>query len=191
MVAAAKAATITVTNVDFTQTNPVVDGNGTKYAVGSGFVGIGVFSITDAQIAGAISPFTIANNFTLFGQASTMGVGFGIAGTYHFETTAAIAANSVFTGNIYTVIGNATTLANSWQFLVFKGNATFSADPAPSGPAILKTGQGTLILGDFNLFNADIGLGVVPAFNTAYVTPEPSVALLGLMGAVGLFRRRR
>jgi hypothetical protein len=190
MVATAKATTIVVTNVDFTQTNAVVDLNGTKYAVDSGFIGIGVFSITDAQIANASSPSTIVNAFTLFGQSGKFGADYGIAGTYQFEVTAAIAANSVFTGNIYTIIGNASTLAASTQIIVFKHDATFSPDPAPSGPAMLKNGKGTLLWGNYGLYTADIGLGPAPAFSPPYL-PEPSTALLGLLGAIGLLRRRR
>jgi hypothetical protein len=103
----------------------------------------------------------------------------------------AIALNSVFAGNVYTVIGNAATLGDSSQFLVFKHSTTFSPDPATSGPAFLKAGQGTLILGQFGFFTANIGQGVVPAFSTVPLIPEPSAALLSLLGAVGLLRRRR
>jgi len=191
MIAAAKAATITVTNVDFTATNAVVSQTGTKLGSGTGFVGIGVFSITDAQIAAAASASTIANGFTLFGQSNTIGAGFSIDGTYQFESTANIPAGSPFTGSIYTVIGNAATLATSTQFLVFKEAVTFNPDPAASGPAVLKAGQGTVVLGGFNNFQADIGGGAQAAFNTVTLMPEPSAALLGLLGAVGLIRRRR
>jgi len=193
MVAAAKAATITVTNVDFTETNAIVSKSGTVYADKSGFVGIGVFSIADAQIAGAGSAATIANNFTLFGQSDKIGAGFSLDGTYQFISTAEIGVGSPYTGNIYTVIGNATTLATSTEFLVFKHDLSFNPDsPLGGPPAMVKAGRGTLILGGFNNFTHFIGLpsGPAPAFNTVTV-PEPSATLLGLLGAVGLLRRRR
>ena len=188
----AKAASITATNIDFTLTNPVVNSTGTLYAVNSGYVAIGVFSsLSDSAIASLNSASSFEAAFTQFGTSSTFGSGFGIAGTYQFETTAGIPSGSTYSGPIYTVIGNAATLADSTQFLVFKENVNFNTDPGASGPAVLKNGSGTLIIGNYNTFTADIGAGNVGAFSTVSLVPEPSVTLLGVLGCLALLRRRR
>lgn len=194
LAASAKAATITVTNVDFGLTNAVVSEAGTAYANSTGIIAIGVFStLTDLDISSATSVATLAGDFKTFGTTAQFGAGFGLAGTYQFETTGATPGVDGFAGNIYTFIGNGATLAASTEILVYKNESTFVADPGASDPALLSDtlDSGTLLLGGFNNYSEDIGLGPAPAYNTVNLIPEPSVALLGALGVFGLLRRRR
>ncbi|MEO7099321.1 MAG: hypothetical protein ABI162_08160, partial [Luteolibacter sp.] len=166
----ANAATITVTNVDFTLTNAVVNSTGTTYSVGTGIIGLGTFSISDSAISGAANVSTLASAFNLFGSSSTFGSGFSIAGTFQFDTTAPITSSP--SGSMYTFIGNGTTFANSSEVLVYKNATSFAADPTPNENAILKQSTGgTLLVGGYNNFQANIGLGSASAYNTVSFVP--------------------
>jgi hypothetical protein len=94
------------------------------------------------------------------------------------------------------VVGNGTTLAESTEFVVLKTTFTFNpaqdAVPTPETLVITRANTTTLIgteVDDVRTTNTDST--VTPGWATAALIPEPSTALLGLIGALGLLRRRR
>ncbi|RYD62518.1 MAG: hypothetical protein EOP83_14405 [Verrucomicrobiaceae bacterium] len=88
---------------------------------------------------------------------------------------------------IYFLVGNAATLANSTYIGIFRitGSADFPANvQGATGPSLTLSSGASI--------TAVAGAGSVTGNNFNLVAiPEPSVALLGLLGAVGLIRRRR
>lgn len=193
------AASITVTNfTDFPNTNAITNAAGTM--LNNTFVGVGYFSsLSDAQLQ-ALNPTTFASILTggEFIQFASS-IGWLGAGVYDGSASAAINTGSSFIGKgIYTLIGNAATLAGSTQLLIAKHTGTFAQDaPLFSSTASLdqSSGNGTVLWGTTGAFNVDVGGGSsLPAYSTLAVgaVPEPSRAMLAAMGLfAGLVRRRR
>lgn len=187
----ANAATISFTNlVGFdSTTNPIVSSTGVVIPDGTGFVAAGVFSITDAQILEfATSPGSIASAFTAVASGNFSS---GINGLFSLAPTTNSSINS---GTVYGIIGNASTFASSTEIGVFKFTQSFLADPAITDGAVLSNSASgnvsQILIGGFSNFTHDFGAGANSAYNLA-VIPEPSAALLGALGVLGLLRRRR
>lgn len=172
---------------------------------GPGVVAFGYFSITDAQITGAASAATLASAFNNWNTAGTNIFASpgpaGNRGTFTFNAAArdlTTATGDTFAGkNMYAFVGNGTTFATSSEMLVLK--TTFTFDAAEFGPtAIAKTitvGNSSILYGNSvaNVFTTTADTSTTPGFQTKTfgAVPEPSAALLGAIGALGLFRRRR
>lgn len=198
-VSSTEAASITVTNfTDFPSTNAIANTAGTVLPVGS-YVSVGYFNtLSDVQL-GALNPTTFASiltggEFIQFGSA----IGWLGAGVYDGSASAAINAGSGFIGKgIYTLIGNAPTLAASTELLIAKHSGVFAQDaPLFSATASLDqtVGNGTVLWGNSAGAAIDIGGGLNPSYRTVGVAaiPEPSRAMLAAMGLfAGLVRRRR
>jgi hypothetical protein len=200
MAGASFAASITVTNFRSGDTNLVADSSNTLIPFESGYVAIGVFSADDAQLrawAGALQGAEIANAFVQF--SNNVSVGFNnFGGIYQTVINGAISAGDSFAGmNVYTVVGNGSSLGGSSELLVFKHNHVFMADPSPTANTVLALGleptAGETIIGIAGENTASLGPIVdKPTFQTAVVVPEPSSVLLLLSGfGAFLFRRRR
>ncbi len=139
--------------------------------------------------------------FTQFGTATTVGTGAGnTAGLYKQTTGAAVVDGaSAFQGkNIYTIVGNAPTLAGSTEVLVVKSNAQFAVDPTPSANADFVAAASTVMVGSLAgqtsiPYNSGTMAGVsMITAQMVNLVPEPTAGLLGLIGlAFGGFRRRR
>ena len=169
---------------------------------GPGVISWGYFNISDAQITGAASASTLVNAFQNWNTAGTgtfaaPGPG-GNRGTFNFNAAAADlqtgGAGAAFQNkNMYVFVGSGATFATSGEFLVLK--TTFTFDAAESGPtAFLKTittSNATPLFGSAvaNVFTTTTDASQTPGWQTA--VPEPSAALLGAIGALGLLRRRR
>lgn len=165
---------------------------------GPGVVAFGTFSISDAQISGALAGETLVSAFSGFGSSSTgafVAPGLtGARGTFSRNSTGTVGTelNGDF---IYLFVGNGTTFANSTEFAVLKTSLTFnSADDETPTPVslVVSAANSTVLVGgttsDIRVTNAD---GTATLGFTTVAVPEPSAALLGLLGAVGLIRRRR
>ena len=169
---------------------------------GPGVISWGYFNISDAQITGASSASTLVNAFQNWnggtGTFAAAGPG-GNRGTFNFNA----AARDLQTGgtgdafqnkNMYVFIGSGATFGTSGEFLVLK--TTFTFDAAESGPtAFLKTittSNATPLFGSSvaNVFTTTADASQTAGWKTAPI-PEPSAALLGAIGALGLLRRRR
>lgn len=109
-----------------------------------------------------------------------------------FVTTASLIGDT-----IYTFIGNGSSLASSNQFALLSYGAITADPPQPSLPNQYNLGAsaGTVLdgtVGTKTFTNNDLGLqnATVKSIGLAPV-PEPSVALLGLLGMAAFVRRRR
>lgn len=172
-----------------------------------GVVTIGYFTSGIAQGDVDTIPELVANlgNYTIQSSAapgSSLGTSYGdisIAGYANNSDTPtdigqvlASASNPLIGRVVYSIFGNAATLALSTEFAMVAigtiqdeatATATFSSNPI--NPAIIGT-NGT--------WEGDIGLELgTQTYGTLQLAaiPEPSAALLGALGALGLLRRRR
>jgi hypothetical protein len=117
-------------------------------------------------------------------------------------TSPGIVRNATFTNGVLTSSGNVElgSISNkTYLFLVSEANSYITGIGAYTGANVPSTGAVT-----FNSANAGDTLGVgtsvlaaasgglpISGFQLAYAVPEPSAALLGAVGALGLLRRRR
>ena len=174
--------------------------NGYQSPGSAGVVAFGIFSsLSDAQITGAaISLSTLYSNFNIFGSAGTFNAAgaFGTMGVFARSTSATV-TGSIFSGkNIYAFAGNGSTFANSTELLVLKSASLFSdaQDAIPTAQAVTLTTANTELLFGLKALSVKTTTAdssATPGWNTAIAVPEPSAALLGALGALGLLRRRR
>ncbi|MBB5352535.1 hypothetical protein HNR46_002781 [Haloferula luteola] len=183
-IAGANAATITLTNFDGTNFSGVVDSSG-SILNSVGFASIGTFSSDPTSIDDLSS-------FVQFGNSLSVGANSFISGDINQSLTS---GDSYVGGSVYVVIGNGTDLATSTEFFVWKATSNpsgnvYTEDAPIGGPdtVSLQTSTGTVLIGGTT--TADFGGGSQTAFQLVAV-PEPSVALLGALGLLGLARRRR
>jgi hypothetical protein len=171
-------------------------------SAGPAVVSFGYFSITDLEIGAATSMSTLTSAWKQWNGATTTFAAPGpsqFRGVFSSAATArdlSLPANSDFASkNMYVLIGNGTTYANSDQALVLK--TSFIFDPLETGPtAFSKT---ITTLNSSALFGSQVldvrttatDASATPGWRTAAFVPEPSAALLGAIGALGLLRRRR
>jgi hypothetical protein len=169
-------------------------GGGTS--AGPGVVAFGFFS-TD-NLGSVASPASLASLFTQFGNTVT----FNANGTTGNRSVFSSAQNVTVSGSsfadkfIYLFVGNGTTFLDSTEFLVAKSTLTFAqvADATPT-PTVLtiRPDNSVNLLGTeiTNVQTANVDTSTTAGWQTAALVPEPSSALLGLLGVVGLLRRRR
>lgn len=106
-----------------------------------------------------------------------------------------IAADPFNTKNIYVAIGNTSVFSERTQTILFQAPSVWTLeDPVFGGTASVNIAGSTPVPGTFSLKTVNT-TGIAPPFNaiTNGITfvPEPSAALLGALGALGLLRRRR
>lgn len=175
------------------------DNTGAVVAKDTGFIAIGTFIISNAEIASLNSSANIDSAFMQFGSGGDFSVTDGA-----FETLASGDPDAVFDGvnsytgkNVYIVIGNGSSLAASTEFLVWDSGLKFeNTEPTGSPDEVtLHAGTGDLVIGRDDKDTYDLsGLGgsATEAAFTLVQVPEPSsTALLGLGGLAMLLRRRR
>lgn len=172
-------------------------------AVTSGTASVGIFSsLTDAQIL----DFANARNFIALSAAFTSlasdDFSAGLTSAYGQPIDGLVSAsvdNYVASGSntLYTYV------ISSSQFGLFKHNSTLVPDapqPAPATNYLLNFTDGTIIVGSVGAsYVADYSNPQIGGSATTTVAnsiqllavPEPSSALLGALGALGLLRRRR
>ena len=185
---AANAATITVTNLSAGTFAAVADAGGNLLT--SGIVTIGTYSSEPTGID------DVLDNYTPFAQSIGF-FGAGAPGYFTGDINQNIPLGSSLVGqNVYVVIGNGASLGASDNFLVWKATAndagnTYTADNPVGGPGTVTVlgDKGTPLVGDFGTVY-DSPLGSQAGYTMAGV-PEPSIALLGALGVLGLIRRRR
>lgn len=186
--------------------NNVVNGVGdTVYANSSNVllsgsvVTIGVFSEGFDLTSSLQDTGSLLSNFTTLSSGLTGGPSESLGGNpagyaeYAPDDQASILSGNPLLGrNLYSFIGNAATLAESTEFaLVLLGviqedlpnELSYSSNPAGLTP----------IIGTLGSYQGDLGggQGTSITLQTAVVVPEPSTAVLGAIGALGLLRRRR
>ena len=151
------------------------------------------------------TPTSIKADFTQFSVSNTLydlGGGNFASGMFSGTQTAnpALApGDTTFTGkSIYTIFGNGTTLANSTALAVYKSGATF---PVVNGSGNGATSTNNTYTAATVVFGTLVTLtpatepggpsGGITFAQGVQLIPEPSAALLGALGVLGLLRRRR
>jgi hypothetical protein len=176
----------------------------------TGFAGFGGFSISDSDVTNAIA----ANNFALLISSFTPFVGTddfltGMVGLNGAATAGAYAINAdpfsvtPYIGqNLYTFVGDGSSLATSAAFVLFKHTETLVADPGgtsvPNSYSYdLSATNGTLLVGTRDTFSgftdANFGLTAADVSTVKMFSPipEPSALLLCGVGSLALLRRKR
>jgi len=187
----------------------LVDGNGNDYVfrdmagvnMSSGIVTVGVFSTLSDGVVASQSFSTLANDFTVLGSDLFNDIDppftEPVAGMTSIDTNyGAPGANQGKT--IYVLVGNnSASLSSSSQFFLLRTTSVIDAD-APSDSNTLSLATSTVVFGtqqNNGVYDGDsISLSSSqPATNAINMVavPEPSAALFGALGMMGLLRRRR
>jgi PEP-CTERM motif len=164
---------------------------GTNLTTGGYFVGVGTFAvaptITDQDsFVSAVNNFSLAGSFLAPTTGTTVGL---LVGSFDTINTAFNSAA------LYLLVGNGTTRANSTEFAIIQGTPgfVFPANVGVAGGTNYTLGNATQIspvgVAGLEIDNAT-GFDVIQLRALAPI-PEPSTALLGLLGIAGLIRRRR
>lgn len=181
-----------------TQPGDAFTGTAGGTSAGPGVVAVGFFTTDD--LSGATSAASLISLFTNFGGVTNTfaaaGTG-GNRGIFLLGPPAATITASAYAGkNMYLFAGNGTTLENSTQFLVAKSATQFAAadDSVPTAISVVfRPDNSTVLFGstvpDMKTTSSDSS--ITAGFQMAAPIPEPSAALLGALGALGLLRRRR
>jgi uncharacterized protein (TIGR03382 family) len=196
---------------DVAHTHPIVTRSGTFMPSNSGIVAVGFFGggITDAQISAAGCNLTawqaVAAQFQVFGTSNSTTFGgadsLNTPGLYRVTYSNSALPGGTFDGrNVYTVIGNGTSLLNSTEVAVIRSSSTFATDPNPSATAnVVGDNFGDVLIGTLGTASVLYTGAPAPAsFQNQPMQPiilgcfpEPSSMSLGLLGLAGILRRRR
>jgi hypothetical protein len=208
----AQGATYVFTNNQGTpaSSNAITNSAGIAFKSGTaGVASVGYFTgITDAQITGATAASTLTDNFVAWNTSTTPNANGSVnfvnsvtpvfaQGYFTMNAAARTVAGSNFSGvNIYTLVGNGLTFANSTEFLVLKSTAIFNVadDPTLPNVTVRFTSANTSVL--FGTVGPNVKTTATDATSqiswaTAVPVPEASTSLLGAIGALALLRRRR
>ncbi|MEO5712858.1 MAG: PEP-CTERM sorting domain-containing protein [Luteolibacter sp.] len=190
----ATAATVNVNgyiNVNFTTNAAQASTLGSGYTAKVGRYTGGTL-LTTATFTEINAAWTNVGNYT-FATAAAGSINGGFKGNaISFADTAGLAGTNVWlwvtNGSNQNLVMQATTSA--------VGDFLFKADgDIPNGGNLAVSTAARpgwqLSLGTFTTSGANSTYGGSYVLNTAAVVPEPSAALLGAFGAVGLLRRRR
>lgn len=170
---------------------PVGDPAGVAIPAGSGFVSVGSFDRSDAEIAAtnATSLSDLANSFTQFGASLAMGRN-NVEGLFAAYLGAPLAADDPLIGqSVYLVVGDGGDIEDSDSLLIFKSDQVFASANPSSVLTIALDGAldaGEILLGSRGTVTSN-RLGARAGILTAPVNvPEPASGLLVLFAAVSL-----
>jgi hypothetical protein len=210
---ASQAATYTITNSSGpVNTQSIVTSSGAF--ANSGTVVIGTYLGTAPTLSTATSTMEdILDGFTTVATGSLGTSGSGVttihgvfsiqtSGTDPLDDLTAPAAAAWVGKNFFAIIGNGATIEESTEVLIFRFTnytipntestiLTLNMRPADanSGGSVYGGFGG---VGNYLLDPSPGNAGTANStFNMVAVVPEPSAALLGMIGALGLLRRRR
>ncbi|MES2658239.1 MAG: hypothetical protein V4689_06455 [Verrucomicrobiota bacterium] len=200
-ISASASAAVTLTSRNFSSTTagvPIVSAAGASLDQGTFIWSAGRFATlpnfntsTALEIIAAFTAVPAAPG----GVSATLDGLFNASQSPDFGTSD---APSVFVGKqAFILVGNGATLALSTAIAVFDAGVTFAAPNALGAGSQTLTANtiGQVVFGTVRTvttqpsgtFNTPQGV----ALSTGIAIPEPSAALLGAIGALGLLRRRR
>lgn len=209
LVGGAQAATVAMTNTGTDVGSSLgIAYSGTSNAASGGIVSAGYFlTLSDSQVATLAASPTVANIAILvadFQSVLTTTLGSLVAGSslYNASSDTISLPNATKSGaGLYTFIGNSGTLLGSNQFILWDHPAIIDAVDSvaqPDSNSLLLAQEGSpLISGGNTTITVDLSSAGGPsnfqlnAVQFLNPIPEPSTALLGAIGALGLLRRRR
>jgi hypothetical protein len=206
MASSANAAIVAVSNVstglgDADALYENVDGT----LVDGGIVAMGYFGSNNpsgdiANIAATIADFTILSSGQLGSYSDSLEGNYpGYVEAANTDLGDLLAGNALIGKKLYAFVGNQSTLASSTAYALYLID-TFVEEESGLGLTYLAQPFGiTPLIGSIDsiTINSPLAAGTDGAPST-YTTlklvaavPEPSAALLGAIGALGLLRRRR
>jgi MYXO-CTERM domain-containing protein len=165
-------------------------------SAGPGVLAIGIFStdslatLTGTQLVSSFTQFGAAGAFA--GASTT-----GQRSIFSLPTSDTVTGTTFSNKNIYLFAGNGATLATSTQFLVLKTTTLFTdaqdALPTALTVTVRPDATSTALFGttNANVWTTNSDAITTAGWTMAAPVPEPSAALLGALGALGLLRRRR
>lgn len=165
--------------------NAITSAGGRVLSAGYFSAGFDFATATTATIKAAYTPFATSTTFSQNGM-------------FNITLSNALPANDTsFTGKIiYTLVGDASTIANANAFAIFTANVAFPVvDAGGNGAATsLTPAASNVVFGTLRAPNTQPAAGNTYPQGVQVAAegiPEPSVALLGALGVLGLLRRRR
>lgn len=199
-VGSASAALYTLQTGTGASINGFANSAGVAYQGTSGAMSFGYFTISDAAITATIPNSagisTLVSSFVSFAGPGSFAVG----GPIGQKGAVSVAGSGTVTGtnfdgkSIYAFVFNGSTLAAATDIGILKTTIAFagSQDAIPTPLVYTFSTSDTLLKGSqiADLKTTTTDSTVNPGFGTVTV-PEPSAALLGVIGALGLLRRRR
>jgi hypothetical protein len=215
-IASAFIALVVSSNAAVYSVNNVVTGDGSSDALyqnkndtlsSGGIVAMGYFPLN--YVFNVTDPVNFTNtllnldldNFTQITSALTGSASASLSGSFsgyveaaNFQGATITVGNVLLNRPLYVFAGNAATLAGSTEWAL-KQVATIS-DDSPLEQTYLANpfGGAAPKIGSFGTFTGDasgFGSSTYQTLQLAPAVPEPSAALLGAIGALGLLRRRR
>lgn len=167
--------------------------NAATITVSAGFGAQG-FNVTTDGLTSLPSFFVGVGGF-----ASGTFTQFGTSVTDSAKVNAVVQATGPTTLNTQVInlfVGNGDSVATSTSYVILKPNANtaFPADVTTAAGVTLAATVGsgyTLVASEGASWDAGKTLGGVAGNGLITFVPEPSAALLGAIGAIGLLRRRR
>ena len=200
------AGTLAASNLAALAGDTLIAINDVPVPVGSAVAQAGYFNVGfDVDAAAAAGDYTeLIANFNALGTGvigNTAGLlGANVAGLYDVNADYGNSAGQPFEGALlYTFIGNKLDLASSTGYALINSGETADPDGATPDSNLMPLLGGTYLIGTvgggttadlspiLGAGNENVAMGT---FNLV-VVPEPSALLLGLVGFVGLLRRRR
>jgi len=191
---ASSAATIAVgrggaTN-GYTVFNPASLGGANLSTTGGFYIAVGTYA-SEPVISNLAQFQSAVANFQVFASVNSPTTGT----TTGSVTGSFVATDAAFNGAaLYILVGNGTTKENSSAFAILKGDPAAFTFPATSGQ---PSGSGTVTLtgaavaSPIGIAGTETDVANLPDNLVLAAIPEPSVALLGALGLLGLVRRRR
>lgn len=182
-------------NPNFTSGGLIVNSNGSQLT--NGFYSLAYATTGTLNITSSSTVSQLLSQLTLASAATSIGA----TGFLNASVTTADPGNTLFGKQIYVLLGNSATLLSSPAAALFTAGTLFPLQDGAGNavsPTIAVRNNAGLVFGTtvaatgvaapFTGANGVVQVGISGVNN---LVPEPSAALLGALGALGLLRRRR